>query len=382
MKLRKIVTVALVGMGGYGVNYVREILNHSEDYDMECVAMVDPFPEKCILLDQVKERGIPIYSDIETLYQHHVPELVFISTPIQFHCRQTCFCLKKGSHVLCEKPAAATYEDALLMAETARETGRFAAIGFQLCYNSAILAAKKDILAGRYGKVLKLKAIVGQRRNLAYFQRGWAGKIKSGEDYIYDNVANNSSAHYLNNLLFMAGEEMNLAAFPKKIEAECYRGNHIETYDTITARITTENDIDLYFAAFQCGEKNYAHRVYGEFERGTIEFEQSGRIVGRLESGEVVEYGNINDQRKSVVQCVIEATRGEDTVSCDVNTALPHAYTIRYIQEHVEVTDISSYAEVINVAGTGETPEPVRCVRGLNEAMVECFRRGALMSEL
>lgn len=380
MMKKQMVTVALVGMGGYGVNYVREILNRSEEYGMVCVAMADPFPEKCRLLGEVKARGIPVYSGIESLYEHHTPDLLFISTPIQFHCKQTCYALTHGSHVLCEKPMAAAYTDAAAMVETAEETGRFAAIGFQLCYHPAVLAAKRDVLAGKYGRTIKIKAIIGQRRNLAYFQRGWAGKIKSGEDYIYDNVANNSAAHYLNNLLFMAGETLDRAAFPKEIEAECYRGNEIETYDTITAKIRTENNIELYFAAFQCGERNYAHYVYGQFEHGTIRFEQDGRIVGRLETGETTEYGNINDGSVSTVRCAVEAVRGLDSVYCDVNTALPHAYTIQYIQDHVAVTDFTGCAEVINVAKSGEEPELVRCVKGLDKAMVDCFQQEIMLS--
>lgn len=91
--MEKVITVALVGMGGYGSYYVEEILNNSETYGMDCVAMVDIYPEKSKYVDEVKARGIPIYSNMEELYEKHRPQLVFISTPIQFHCRQSCFAL-------------------------------------------------------------------------------------------------------------------------------------------------------------------------------------------------------------------------------------------------------------------------------------------------
>ena len=379
MKEKK-VTVALIGMGGYGINYVNEILNNSEAYGMTCVAMADVCPEKCKYYEDVRAQGIPIYPSLEALYENHQPDLLFISTPIQFHCRQTCFALKHGSHVLCEKPIAATLENAEKMFQTAKETNLFVAIGFQRCYNSAVLAAKNDAISGRYGSPIKFKSIIGQRRNLAYFQRGWAGKLKAGDDYIYDSVANNSSAHYLHNLFFMAGEALNTSAFPDKIEAECYRGNHIENYDTITAKIRTTSGIDLYFAAFQCGEKDYKHYACCQFEKGTITFEQDGRIVGRLDTGETIDYGKLSTGYGSKVLCAVEAVRGKDTIFCDINTAMAHIYTIQYIQDHVEVQDLTDRSEVINVAKEGETPELIRCVKGLDEAMLDCFRREAMLS--
>lgn len=376
----KKVTVALVGMGGYGINYVNEILNNSETYGMHCVAMADVCPEKCKCIEDVRAQGIPIYPSIEALYENHQPDLLFISTPIQFHCRQICFALRHGSHVLCEKPVASTLADAKKILETAKETNLFIAIGFQRCYSSVVLAAKNDVISGKYGKPIKLKAIIGQRRNLAYYERGWAGKIKAGDDYIYDSVANNSSAHYLHNLFFMAGETLNTSAFPEKIEAECYRGNSIETYDTITARIRTTSGVDLYFAAFQCGENHYKHYAYCQFEKGIITFEQDGRIVGRLHTGEILEYGNLNTGAGSKVQCAVEAVRGKNTIFCDVSTALAHTYTIQYIQDHVEVRDLTDRSEIINVAKEGEEPDLVRCVKGLDKAMLDCFQKEAMLS--
>lgn len=288
----KRVSAALVGMGGYGMIYVNEILDKGESYGMDCVAMVDIYPEKCDRIDEIKERGIPVYTDMEEMYKHCRPELVFISTPIQFHCRQVCFALEHGSNVLCEKPVAATLADAKKMLEAVKHTNRFVAIGFQMCYHHVLLEAKKDMISGVYGKPIKFKAMIGQRRNLAYYQRGWAGKIKAEDDYIYDSVANNSAAHYLHNLYFMAGDELNRSAFPKEIEAECYRGNYIENFDTITAKITT-TDVELYFAAFQCGERFYDHYAVCQLEKGTVSIEQDGRVVGKLDNGEIKNYGSL-----------------------------------------------------------------------------------------
>jgi len=41
------ITVAVIGMGGYGINYVKAILNKGDALGTECLAMVDIRPEEC-----------------------------------------------------------------------------------------------------------------------------------------------------------------------------------------------------------------------------------------------------------------------------------------------------------------------------------------------
>ena len=220
--MKKKVTVAVSGMGGYGTHYVNAILNQSEEFGMECVGMISTHPERYADSEAFKSRNIPIYRSMEELYDHAVPDLLFISTPIHLHCPQVCYALERGSNVLCEKPTSATLEDAKKMLEKSKETGKFVAIGYQRSFHPGVLKAKADVLAGKYGKMISFKMIVVQRRPITYFERGWAGKIKIGEDYVYDSIANNSCAHFLHHLFFMAGDQLNTSAFPKTIEAECY----------------------------------------------------------------------------------------------------------------------------------------------------------------
>jgi len=94
---KQLVTVAVVGMGGYGRHYVNAILNQSDEYGMECVGMVSTHPERYEDAEEFKSRNIHIYRSMEELYEHQSPQLVFISSPIHFHCRQICYALEHGS---------------------------------------------------------------------------------------------------------------------------------------------------------------------------------------------------------------------------------------------------------------------------------------------
>lgn len=376
--MKEKVTVGLIGMGGYGAHYVKAILNQSEEFGMECVGMVSTHPER--YQNDEAYAAIPIYRSIEELYEHAVPQLLFIASPIHLHCRQVCYALEHGSNVLCEKPTSATLAEAKKMLELANEKGKFVAIGYQRSFNPAVLQAKADILAGKYGKPVRFKTIVVQRRPLTYFQRGWAGKIRVGEDYVYDSVANNSCAHFLHNMFFMAGEKLNTSAFPKSIEAELYRANDIENFDTITTKITVAGGAELYFSATQCGETNYGPYCSCQFENGEIVFEQDGGLRGHLNSGEEIVYGNYEEDVFRKIPLAVDAVRGEDTLFCDIDTALPHTMTIQYIQDHVQIRDIQNRAEIINAAEDDVSPIYMKCVKGLREAMIACYEDETMLS--
>ena len=380
---KQLVTVAVVGMGGYGRHYVNAILNQSDEYGMECVGMVSTHPERYEDAEEFKSRNIHIYRSMEELYEHQSPQLVFISSPIHFHCRQICYALEHGSHVLCEKPTAATESDARMIIETAKKANRFVAIGYQRCYSRAVLKAKEDILAGRYGKPVVFKCLALWRRALTYFGRGWTGKIKVGEDYVNDSIANNACAHHLHHLLFMAGEELNQSAFPASMEAECYRVNDIENFDTITLKMTTDNGVRLYFGGTHCAKEAHNPYVVCEFERGKIVFDENKEerlVIGYLDSGEVIEYGSTTEDNFRKIPCAVEAVRGEDTIYCDAKTALPHSMIIQYIQDNVPIQDWQDRAKLFNVASE-EEPRYMKYIEGLGEAMRECFDEEKMLSE-
>jgi predicted dehydrogenase len=123
---------------------------------------------------------------------------------------QTLTALRGGSHVLCEKPAAATPKEAVRMQEAAQAAGRHLAIGYQWSYSRAVQDLKRDILQGRFGRPVGLKSIVLWPRDAAYYHRApWAGRMQDGEGRpIRDSVANNATAHYLHTMFFLLGAEI------------------------------------------------------------------------------------------------------------------------------------------------------------------------------
>ena len=110
------VTVAVVGIGGYGHYYLKTLLEQFPPGEVRVDAIVDPLARKAGFFLIVKNLEIPIFDTLPEYYQSidagEAAELVVISSPIHFHVSQSCAALQHGSHVLCEKPIGVTVQEA------------------------------------------------------------------------------------------------------------------------------------------------------------------------------------------------------------------------------------------------------------------------------
>ena len=125
--------VLLVGIGGYGQNYLNELLDSDRD-DYRIVGVVDPYADSSSRIEEIRERGIPVFPSMLEFYKEHNADYVCISSPIQFHSEQTMMALNKGAGVICEKPLSATVQEGYKMLATQKQLAR--PVGICLLYTS------------------------------------------------------------------------------------------------------------------------------------------------------------------------------------------------------------------------------------------------------
>src|SRR5690606_9260488 len=80
--MKSSVPVALVGIAGYGETYLSAFLDHPGEHGFDVVGLVDPAPQRCSRIDELRARNIPIYADLNELYAHAQPKLTMLATPI------------------------------------------------------------------------------------------------------------------------------------------------------------------------------------------------------------------------------------------------------------------------------------------------------------
>jgi len=381
----KKVNIVLVGIGGYGANYVRDLLQDEEKYPCTVVGAVDPYPDNSPVMAVLTERGIPIYPTLEAFYAsgQTQADLTIISSPIQFHCAQTCLALSHGSHVLCEKPVSASLEDAHTMIRARDQAGKTVAIGYQWSFSNSILSLKRDIADGLFGKPKRLRTIVLWPRSDRYYARGWAGKLRDqAGNLIMDSVANNATAHYIHNMFFVLGQTMDESARPARVTAELYRANRIENFDTAAMRVHTEDGTELlYYGAHPVRDRVGAMFHY-EFELADITYDQDSAdgIVARFRDGSTRTYGNPNRDDEAKLRAAIDAARGEGEVVCGVETALSHTICVLAMQQSTPAI-VEFPEEIVRRGELLSNGEAGNYVEGLVAQLVDCYERGVLPAE-
>lgn len=105
--------------------------------------------------------GGTVYPSADALLEDPVIEAVSVCTANDMHAELSIRAMKAGKHVLCEKPMAATLEQAEEMVRVSRETGKLLMIGHNQRLMPAHAEAKKLLDAGLIGKVLSFRTTFG-----------------------------------------------------------------------------------------------------------------------------------------------------------------------------------------------------------------------------
>ena len=380
--MSKRVSVAACGIGGYGEGYVRSLLGMPPDRNAVFAAAVDTAPERCSLVGEIRAASIPVFSSLEEMYAKLTPDLVVLSTPIHLHAPQALLALARGSSVLCEKPVAATVQDTRAMTAAARKAGKIMAVGYQWSFSEAVQALKRDIMGGRFGRPRRLKTLVLWPRAKSYYARSsWAGKIKSPRgDWVLDSPANNATAHYLHNMLYILGKEVCGSAMPATVQAELYRANEIENYDTAAMRVGLPDGVEMLFYTTHAVNGTVGPVACYEFENATISYEAeaSDVFVARTNSGETIIYGNPNADGMRKLWHTIEAVReGACATLCDAAVASAQTVCVEVAQKSPIVDFPKEGVRVQGEGLAGQVWKP-----GLAATLVQCYNLNLLPAEL
>jgi predicted dehydrogenase len=377
------IDLVLVGIGGFGHTYVKELLECNRWDEIKIVGIVDPKPENCIYYVRLMEMNIPWYSTLEEFYSYTRADLAVIASPIQFHKSLTCLALAKGSHVLCEKPISATVEDAISMIEARDNAKKLLAIGYQWSYSEAIQSLKYDIMSGLFGKAKRLKTIVLWPRDFKYYNRSsWAGKkYDDNGNAIFDSVANNAAAHFLHNMFYVLGEKVDVSDQPAIVTSELYRANLIENFDTAIIRIVTKKGAELSFYASHAVENDYGPAFSYEFERGIVSYGEvngmkTSHIVARFQDGTIKDYGDPFADPVRKLWSMIDAIQTGENLVCGPEAVFSHTLCLQAVQEAWK--EINDFPQELLRIREMDSDNKLIFIEGLDRDLIECYNKNRM----
>lgn len=145
--------VGLIGCGDIGFSqHLPALSRHSR---IRIVAVADV--SKDLATRAAREFGVPrVCRSAEEIMSMDL-DAVVIATPPEVTCRLAVDALQSGLHVLCEKPIAATIEDADLVVEAASRTDRVLQVGFKNRFSPLVRRMRQWIEEGRLGSPLVVR---------------------------------------------------------------------------------------------------------------------------------------------------------------------------------------------------------------------------------
>lgn len=125
-----VLQIGVVGAGGFA-NFAARCFVAVEGIKIVAVADTDAVAAA----KMADAFGAKSFSTVEELLADPAVDLVYIATPPSLHFEQSRLALTSGKHVICEKPAALTVEEAECLVDMAKSRGKLYVVNLMQRYN-------------------------------------------------------------------------------------------------------------------------------------------------------------------------------------------------------------------------------------------------------
>lgn len=276
---------AVVGCGSVSRRHFETIINNSNS---ELVAVCDIVPEKAD--KKAAEYNVKAFYDFDKMLKNAQFDVLHICTPHYLHAPMAIMAMNKGIHVLCEKPLAIFYNDAVEMCECAKKNNVYLGTCFQNRYNDSSVYIKNMLLSGEMGAVTGAKGFVTWDRDEEYYSDDWHGTLeKEG-----GGVVINQSIHTLDLIQWLVGADM--TDIKSSISQKRLAGK-VETEDTTDALITFENGVQALFYATLCYNANSPVFIEILCEKGKIVMYDDLAIIKKGEEKRTVTFEHAKGEK-------------------------------------------------------------------------------------
>ncbi|KZR85011.1 Gfo/Idh/MocA family protein [Synechococcus sp. MIT S9504] len=280
------IRIAIVGCGRISRNHIKAIAIHHDR--AELVAICDTQQESLShaqqYIDEVFEEnsGARLYPIQFTSYSDLLSasgaagttpvDLVLLATPSGLHSEQVIAAAKAGLHVCTEKPMATRWADGIAMVKACDEAGVRLFVVKQNRFNSTLQLVKRQIQAGRFGKIVMVAVNVFWQRPQSYYdQAHWRGTWE------FDGGAlMNQASHYVDLLDWLVGPLESVSASMATLS------RNIEVEDTAALQLRWRNGaLGTMAVTMLTYPKNLEGSITLLGEKGTVKI--GGKAVNQIE---------------------------------------------------------------------------------------------------
>lgn len=290
-----VVRFAVVGVRNFANSHYKRIkqLEALEQGKLVAVVVTDQERNKK-RIEELKAEGVTVYDSFQRLLNEAKGEVDIITLPVSIptHGELAAQAMLHGYNVIMEKPPVPTIDEMDYLRSVERETGKFCSVGFQFMHSRTIRQLKSMLLDGQLGKLQNIACRGYWPRLKSYYDRNeWAGRVIHKGKIVLDGPVHNALAHYLQNMIFLAGRKLDDSADLKTVRAELYRGHtYIQSDDTTCLELETTNGIKIYFYVTHCSDINFGPIMEIVTDKAVVTWNNKEQTKITYKNGEIVEF--------------------------------------------------------------------------------------------
>jgi predicted dehydrogenase len=197
-------TIALVGCGRISDRHLKVVAMLPE---LKLVGVCDRQEDR--VRAAANTSGVPAYTDALEMVKALKPDIVSLLTDSGLHAGLGCLLAPHVSVLVVEKPMALTLEDADRLIETCEAHGTKLFVVKQNRFNPPVVALKRAVEEGRFGKMVLGTVRIRWARTQAYYdQDAWRGTWKQD-----GGVLTNQASHHIDLLQWLLGPVDSVKAY-------------------------------------------------------------------------------------------------------------------------------------------------------------------------
>ena len=311
----------------------------------------------CDIIPERAERAVKQYGVGRAVVDYHdiladpTVEAVSICTPNNVHAPIAIDCLKAGKNVLCEKPAARTYREALEMQKVQHETGKVLNIGVVNRFHDSVNRIRAYIAEGLLGEIYQVYVSFRAHRSIPGLGGAFTTKAIAGGGVLID-----WGVHYLDAVMYCCGDPT-----PKTVTGEvfCRLGKDMKDYvftdmwagppkydgvydvdDAVTGMIRTAGPVITFNGAWaqNIGEAETYIDFLGDKAGIRWQYGREFRVYG-TEKGSLISYEpkfNTGNMFQSEIDAFIRCVKTGEKLPSHIDTVLPTARMMQAIYDSAE----------------------------------------------
>ncbi len=311
----------------------------------------------CDIIPERAEKAVETYGCGKAVTDYHEviadPEVeaVSVCTPNNVHAPIAIDCLRAGKNVLCEKPAARTYAEALEMQKAQHETGKVLNIGVVNRFNDSVNRIKEYIDSGKLGDVFHVYVSFRSHRSIPGLGGAFTTKAIAGGGALID-----WGVHFLDIVMYCCGDPQPLTVTG---EAFCRLGKNMKEYtytdmwagppkydgvydvdDSVTGMIRTSGPIITFNGAWaqNIGENEMYIDFMGDKAGIRLHYGSDFKVY-TVENGALVDYTpkfNMRPHFENEINAFVDCIKTGKKLPSHIDTVIITAKMMQAIYDSAE----------------------------------------------